>query len=93
MEQFIVSNPGVIVGLFGMLILIIGYLIKMGISDSQAKLKKHDQEIKIVYDRTTEIEDNYKEEFKKIRVEANDRHEKVMGEFTALKVYIAENRR
>lgn len=90
MEQFISQNPGVIIVIFAGLFALMGWLIKMGVADSQEKIKKHTSEIKVVFDRTTEIEKNYKQEFKIIREKINDSHLETIGMMSEVREDIAE---
>lgn len=90
MENFIQANPAFIYFVMAGLLALIGWLVKMAVKDSQEKIKEHKKEIEKVADKAVEIENNYKNEFKKIREEANDRHLIVMGVLTEVRVEIAE---
>ena len=83
MEEFIKSYPAFVYMVFLTLTGLIWWLVRMAKSENLRKVKDHDS-------RMDEIEDNYKSEFKKIRVEANDRHLEVIGVLTEVRIEIAE---
>jgi len=83
MEQFFIEHPAVGYILVLGLLSIIGWLVKMAISNQLERMKSHSN-------RMNAIEMNYKDEFKKIRAEANDRHLVVLGILAEVRVEIAE---
>lgn len=90
MEKFIAANPAFVYFVMAGLLTLIGWLVKMAVKDSQEKIKEHKKEIEKVALKATEIENNYKNEFKKIREEANDNHTIVMGALGDLRVQVAK---
>jgi predicted PurR-regulated permease PerM len=83
MEKFIAENPGVIYILIGGLLALLAWLIKMAISNLLKKVEEVDN-------KSTEIEKNYKEEFKTIRKENNERHIEVLDNLSTIRVEIAK---
>jgi len=83
MEQFLIDHPAVGYILILGLLSIIAWLVKMAISNQLKRMDSHSN-------RMDGIETNYKDEFKKIRMEANDRHLEVLGVLTEVRVEIAE---
>lgn len=83
MEKFLAENPAVayitIVGLFSLIF----WLIKLAIKDTLDKIKGHET-------RMDNIEFNYKDEFKKVREQANDRHLELLGVLSETREEIAE---
>lgn len=89
MEKFIAANPAFVYFVMAGLLALIGWLVKMAVKDSQEKIKEHKLEIQRVANKATEIENNYKNEFKMIRKEANERHTVVIDAINEVKVEIA----
>ena len=89
MEKFIATNPAFIYFIISGLLLLIGWLVKMAVKDSQEKIKEHKKEIEKVANKAAEIESNYKNEFKMIRQEANERHTVVIDAINEVKVEVA----
>jgi len=83
MEQFLIDHPAVGYILILGLLSIIAWLVKMAISNQLKRMDSHSN-------RMDAIETNYKNEFKKIRTEANDRHLEVLGVLTEVRIEIAE---
>ena len=89
MEKFIAANPAFVYFIMGGLLALIGWLVKMAVKDSQEKIKEHKLEIEKVANKAIEIENNYKNEFKMIRKEANERHTVVIEAINEVKIEIA----
>jgi len=89
MEKFIAANPAFVYFVMAGLLGLIGWLVKMAVKDSQEKIKEHKLEIEKVANKAIEIENNYKNEFKMIRKEANERHTVVIEAINEVKVEIA----
>ena len=89
MEKFISENPAFVYFVMAGLLGLIGWLVKMAVKDSQEKIKEHKKEIEKVANKALEIENNYKNEFKMIRKEANERHTVVIDAINEVKVEIA----
>lgn len=89
MEKFIAANPAFAYFIMAGLLGLIGWLVKMAVKDSQEKIKEHKLEIQKVALKASEIESNYKNEFKMIRKEANERHTVVIDAINEVKVEIA----
>ena len=89
MEKFISANPAFVYFVMAGLLTLIGWLVKMAVKDSQEKIKEHKLEIQKVALKATEIENNYKNEFKMIRREANERHPVVIEAINQVKVEVA----
>ena len=90
MEDFIKQYPAFVYMVFLTLVGLIWWLIRMGISEGLKKVKDQALQMKDHELRMNEIENNYTEEIKKIRVEANDRHLEVLGVLTEVRVEISE---
>jgi methyl-accepting chemotaxis protein len=78
MEKFIAENPALAVAFIGLLMVLLGWFIRSSFKDSKDELKKHQEEIDKVSDRTSQIENNYKKEFKEVRADANKNHLEVL---------------
>lgn len=89
MEKFIADNPAFIYFIMAALLALIGWLVKMAVKDSQEKIKEHKLEIEKIANKANDIENNYKNEFKMIRKEANERHTVVIDAINEVKVEIA----
>lgn len=83
MEKFLAENPAVAYFTIGGLFSLIFWLIKLAVKDTLDKIANHDK-------RMDDIEFNYKDEFKKVREQAGDRHLEVLGVLTEVKIEIAE---
>lgn len=94
MEKFFTDYPAAGWTFVGGLLVLIGWLVKMAIQNNLAKIQS-------VEKKATELENNYKEEFKKVREESqeefkkvrsdnNDKHLIIMGVLTEVRIEIAE---
>lgn len=83
MEKFLAENPGVAYFTIGGLFTLIFWLIKLAVKDTLNKIAEHDK-------RMDDIEFNYKDEFKRVREGANDKHLEILGVLTEVRIEIAE---
>lgn len=83
MEHFFSQYPEVAYAFVAALFGIIAWLIQIGIKDNAEKIRKQEE-------RIDTIENNYKDEFKKIKVDANEKHLEILGILTEVRIEIAQ---
>lgn len=94
MEQFLIEHPAVgyltIVGLFTVII----WLVKLSVSNSLAEISAHKKRMDSMEfnykDEFKKVRTDAQEEFKKVRQDANDKHLELIGVLTEVRIEIAE---